>query len=541
MPVNQRRVALRSLLQWRLRSVLLFVTAVGLALTAWRAWADPLRQDAAVVARLRSLGASVKTAAAGPEWLRSLPRCDFRQATFVDLGPCYRPILATDFAALSKLHAVRELRFGNRIDKATLSRLHHLPQLETISLANTNITDADLHFIRDARQLKRVELGRNVTIAGMEGLADARPDLVCGFSESLYLLGLDEIGRFEPMTLIYDFEVAARCKLACARFKSNPEQAKLAALRQLVHNYDLVLDQTVGFAKFSAVIECARVNAQMRLHQAIRDEGALPQLASEAWVLANTIRAHAWQTYEANCEMGLEVLHLLELCREAEVTASEVTSDLAARTAACETHVRDMHRLRDRVKALYDISQRGGEAKVLLSTDLASALADAELAKYRVVDLPQVTFETRPPDASDLTRIMYGCWDPTLDGPEFFPVFESLKRFEEMSAARHNDFAERLAVRVEWSNETAKLCNVLRLYPEYDGRYPQGTRISMCLCVMDKLDVHGRRFFDGTLGDFCDEIATRERARHSREEKGLTPVVAPMPAPRLPSGEPSQP
>lgn len=530
MPLDgNRHVAARrpSRFQWRLRSLLGVLTVIALALAGWRAWVAPLHEEAMVIARLRRLGAGVRTVAAGPAWLQQAPGFRYRHATLVHLDVCSKPILDGDLTSLSKLPRLRELRFKDRITPAALERLQEFPELVAVSLADTNITDADLHFLRDMPQLKSVALGNQVTIRGLEGLADARPDLNCGYAESLYKLGFDAARGLEPEVVVYDFEVAARWKYTCAGFKPDPRQSELAALQQLAGNYEQLLRQVAGPPRFRSVVSCALASTRMRHLMLSGNEDAARRESLHAVAAANQARDLSWRAYEANVELVRGLLHALELCKNTQSAAAEIQGDAVAKLSALQSYVRDLHRLQQQVAALYAISQRGGEADHYCSVELACAFADAELAALQGDDQERhLILECARDAAAELPQSLLD-YGGIVDGLDFFQSHELIKRFEEESALPRHDMTEARRARERWSNFVADWCGRLQRVPQLDPRKPQATLISMCLYATDRIDREGRPFFERTLGQIRDDLNAK---RPDVDEVDMVPVPTATPA-----------
>jgi len=516
--------------QWHLRTLLCVLTVIALALAGWRAWLTQLREEAVVIERLRRLGASVRTVAAGPSWLQQAPGFRYRHATVVHLDVSQKPILDDDLTSLSKLPRLRELRFKDRVNLATLQRLQDFPELAEVSLAGTNVTDADLHFLQDMRQLKSVALGNQVTLRGLEGLADARPDLNCGsYAESLYKLGFDEARGLEPEVVVYDFEVAAQWKLGCARLKPNPRQAELAAVQQLARNYEQLLRQATGSRRFTSVVACALASARMKLLTMAGDEDARLRESRNAVAAASEARDQSWRAYESNVQLVRGVLHALDLCWNTQATAAEIQGDTAAKLAALQSYARDLRRLQQQVAARYKQSRRGGEADRHFSVELACALADAELAASKGDQKRYTIFDRAQFAAYFLPRTFEAFAGPILVGPEFFQSHELLRRFEEESALARNDMLEATLARARWSSFLADWCGRLQRFPQLDFRKPQATLISMCLCATDRIEREGRPFFERQLGQFYDDL----EAQPPSQGASLNYVAVPNPTPPM--------
>ena len=89
------------------------------------------------------------------------------------------PLTDTAASTLARLVALRTLRLDHTaITNATVVALSPLGHLEVLNLFGTAVDDQSLAAIEGMASLRAVYLGRtNITLEGLAGLREARPDL----------------------------------------------------------------------------------------------------------------------------------------------------------------------------------------------------------------------------------------------------------------------------------------------------------------------------------------------------------------------------
>lgn len=373
--------------QWGLRTLLAALTLSACGLAGWRAWIAPLRAEIRAIARLESLGAKVETVPAGAEWLRRLPgQGSYRHATRLSLPRAKSPLSDVDFGSLSGLRRLQELGVAGTVTPRELRQLgqlaESLPELNAVWLGPAEISDSDLPLLRQIRQLKSVSLGGNVTIRGVEELADARPDVACGApAESLYKFTIEHWRSFSPSSVVECFQAAARWKEACAQFKSNP-QARQAAGEQLAENYQRLAVELPATSRHRAAVSLALANLNADLAEGRGDQAMVVAQRVEAAVFASHARELAWPVYEDDVRVLTDLIWTLAQWTRAHATFAQLRGDAAAELHALQTHVDDLDRIVHRVGPLFWHLARGGERDGLELAKVAHALAQAELSRH---------------------------------------------------------------------------------------------------------------------------------------------------------------
>lgn len=173
----------RRWLQYRLRTVLIVMTVVAVAL-AW--WSHSARRQRDAVAALRKIGADIEYDRSLP-WIGdksepNLPPC-WPQWLLKRMGEDYfarvhsiqlarTQVTDGDLAHLQQLGTVRGLfLFETRIGDGGLQHIKYLRSLEVLNLESTNVTDAGLAQIGGLSRLERLFIkDTQVTDAGLEHL-----------------------------------------------------------------------------------------------------------------------------------------------------------------------------------------------------------------------------------------------------------------------------------------------------------------------------------------------------------------------------------
>ncbi|MBI3465339.1 MAG: hypothetical protein HY000_20115 [Planctomycetes bacterium] len=496
--------------QWGLRTLLAAVTLTACGLASWRVWIAPLREEAGAIARLEHLGAKIETVAAGPDWFRKLPgQGGHRHATVVWLNYATKPMTDDDLLLPSKLPRLRELHFRDKVTRPALQALERLPELRELSLAGTGVTDAELPLLIEMPQLERVSLGPHVTLRGREELADACPELDCGgFAESLYRLASAEATNLSPRELIYEFEVAARWKLACARYKSNPGQSQTAALEQLAAKYEQVLPKVAAFARYTAAVRCALARTRARIAERQQDHRTAMRENKQAAVFATEARDLTWRAYDSGLDLPRELVHTLDRWAEAHVAVARAERDHAAELAVRQSHAADLQRLRERVETLYKRASRGGEADVHALVVLANVLADAEVARLAKDRERQLEALRQAREFAPLLRgALERCFEAeVLTVPSFFWCTEQIFQAERLAADSQQDFTAVNVVRREWARVAFEWWRRLQLGPQVDFVSADGMAISNCLYACYRLEQEGQPFLDRPHGALYDEL-----------------------------------
>ncbi|HWB12716.1 MAG TPA: hypothetical protein VG826_26055 [Pirellulales bacterium] len=168
----------RRWLQVSLRTVLVLVTALCVALSMWLVPAERRRR---VVAAIGELGGDVRymepdqteTKSFPIAFLqRSLPRDYFDQVALADLTGTQ--VTDARLADLKVLTGLRGLRLGSTdVTDVGLAPLHRLTSLRFLDLSGTPVTDAGLAHVRELKELEALWLaGTDVTDTGVASLRE---------------------------------------------------------------------------------------------------------------------------------------------------------------------------------------------------------------------------------------------------------------------------------------------------------------------------------------------------------------------------------
>jgi hypothetical protein len=143
----------------------------------------PYHREQQAIRMIESWGCIVKTATAGPEWLRWFVGDDrmkdfkvFDRVCCVELSNT--EISDAGLAHLSGLTYIQVLQLnGTAVTDAGLAHLSRLTNLRTLYLHGTAITDKSLIFLTGMRQLGVIDLrATQVTAKGVEELKITLPD-----------------------------------------------------------------------------------------------------------------------------------------------------------------------------------------------------------------------------------------------------------------------------------------------------------------------------------------------------------------------------
>jgi hypothetical protein len=152
--------ARRSILQFRLRTLLAVVVVVSLALAGWVRFVTPQRARQRAAETLAESGTcTLRTRPGGPEWLRRRFGHEYWNVWF-------------DVVEIKFIDPrIPQWHLPSRIGDGDLTRLPHFHRLEVLSLAGTEITDSGLVHLAGLAELQSLDLsGTRVTDAGMSHL-----------------------------------------------------------------------------------------------------------------------------------------------------------------------------------------------------------------------------------------------------------------------------------------------------------------------------------------------------------------------------------
>ncbi len=158
-------------LRFRLRTLLMLVMAIGVALAAWRAWVEPYRVERAAMRAIGEAGGLCVTRAGGPVWLRAIfGDGAFQEVGQVELGQ------SADAEVLEHLARLRHLMIL-RVDCGAfaddhLARLSRLPKLQIVTLTRTNVSPDAVDALRE----RRPDIVLTVRLT-LEELATATPGM----------------------------------------------------------------------------------------------------------------------------------------------------------------------------------------------------------------------------------------------------------------------------------------------------------------------------------------------------------------------------
>ena len=170
--------------QFGLRTLLIAVTLAGCGL-GWLGWkVREARQQAAIVAAIKTLGCDVRydyevdatRSQPGPAWLHSLLGDDFFRNVagiyYLTASKRGRPVADADMELFRGLTQLKELCLdGTQVTDAGVARLDGLPRLESLDLRETQVTDAGLEHLKEFPRLKYLYVdGEQITDAGMQRL-----------------------------------------------------------------------------------------------------------------------------------------------------------------------------------------------------------------------------------------------------------------------------------------------------------------------------------------------------------------------------------
>ncbi len=160
----------RRWLQFSLRTLLLLVGAMGLALLAWRAYLAPYLRQCETIEVIEKLGGTCQTVEA-PAWLRFLGG-DFQNILHVDLAGCDEPDAYLDH--VGDLPVLELLIVGGpAFTDEHAQRLHGLTTLQGLILDSTSVTDEGLAAARAALPTAEVYRSQRRLIAALATMSDA--------------------------------------------------------------------------------------------------------------------------------------------------------------------------------------------------------------------------------------------------------------------------------------------------------------------------------------------------------------------------------
>ena len=182
-----RRVHWRRFLQYRLRTLLIVMVVVFVAMGVW---SNSARRQRAAVESLKKVCALVmydfeehKLASPPhrPAWLVELLGVDYFANVTVAGSTDFYPSLELTNAHLKQLEGLPSLRVlglqQTQVTDAGLEQLRSLTALEHINLSATQATDTGLDHLRGLKALKELYIGGSkVTEAGVARLRQALPN-----------------------------------------------------------------------------------------------------------------------------------------------------------------------------------------------------------------------------------------------------------------------------------------------------------------------------------------------------------------------------
>jgi hypothetical protein len=194
--------------QYRLRSLLILVTAASLPLSWLAVKIHQGRRQKAAVAAIQALGGSVKYDSAmsrTPAWLRSSLGDDcFANVVLVDLRKTHATDV--DIAFLDDLPKLCFLGLSDTmVTDSGMKHLQGLSGLGFLLLGNTQITDVGLCHIADLQRLDELNLGGTlVTDNGLKKLAGLSQLQVLGLYDTRITdAGLKDISKLSGMLELY--------------------------------------------------------------------------------------------------------------------------------------------------------------------------------------------------------------------------------------------------------------------------------------------------------------------------------------------------
>ncbi len=112
--------------QFSLRTLLIVGTLVAGLLVAWRVYVEPYRRQRETMAYIKEVGGEYKTEPGGPSWLRGLfGDDDFQNIIEISLS-------------------------GKGVSDANLAHFKGLTNLQSLNLANTQVSDAGIQELQKA-------------------------------------------------------------------------------------------------------------------------------------------------------------------------------------------------------------------------------------------------------------------------------------------------------------------------------------------------------------------------------------------------------
>lgn len=171
---SRRRFRWRRLLQYRLRTLLIFTTVVAIWLGLW---SNSARRQRDAVAALRKAGATVEydfersrngKPRSWPAWLVGIVGVDsLANVTFVSGWGFF--LTDADLVHIRKLTDVQMLNLGNtQVTDAGLVNVKGLTDLESLSLDSAQITDTGLIQLQNLTKLRFLRLrNTKITDAGL--------------------------------------------------------------------------------------------------------------------------------------------------------------------------------------------------------------------------------------------------------------------------------------------------------------------------------------------------------------------------------------
>jgi len=380
--------------------MLLLMTAVAIYLGA-RATYQKFYGEQAAIRRLKELGAEVVTEAMPASWLEGLlaggEKVEHAVAVALDAE-----------ASLLGIPPMPGLRAPktSEVCEETCLLLERLPNLRKLSLMGQPIGDRELRHLSTLRNLNTVILaGTQVTIGGVEKLADACPDIDIdvGVAEPLYR---ETQRMFEANILgygqaVYRFQKAAEWKLACASFKS--EDAKAAAYEQLASCLERLgtyqkrvnaAPRTAGTYRPQeiAYVQCAMWQARVRSglaegrrREALRASKAGAQealrLIPPAWRKSPAVPTGGAVAQWGGLRGPVPMILALEMSTNIEVARAELSGDRDAVVDVLQSYVSNLEKVRRHIEPLYNQALPGGAGQKWIAAKAWLQDARARLAR----------------------------------------------------------------------------------------------------------------------------------------------------------------
>ena len=160
----------RSFLQFRLRTLLVFLLLASFAMALWHRYLDSYREQQQAVAAIAKHAKHISFKPGQPAWMRHFSE----ERVFKDVVhlsfQSHREFTDEDMAHLAKMPRLARLSLQHTsVTDEGLRHLSKLTELNTLSLESTAVTDDGLKQLGGLRKLRRLQL--NYTKVSGKGLA----------------------------------------------------------------------------------------------------------------------------------------------------------------------------------------------------------------------------------------------------------------------------------------------------------------------------------------------------------------------------------